>query len=81
VNLRRFDTQGRFWTPAWDYRHDQPCTVEAVQLPDGCWHEFERFVSPAEANAVYQAAIRKGLGLAPRSSSHPVGNSQLTKEA
>ena len=58
-----FDTEGRFWTPEWDFRRSQPKTVRAVRLPDGSSHRFRSFVSIGEANEVYQAAIRRGLGL------------------
>lgn len=53
--FRHFNTQGRYWTPAWDYERDQPKTVEAVQLFDGSWHEFDRFVSRGEAGEFYVA--------------------------
>lgn len=62
--VRHFDTQGRFWTPDWDHARSQPKTVQAVRLPDDTWHEFRHFVSVAEANEVYQNAIRGNLGLA-----------------
>lgn len=53
IEFRHFDTQGRFWTPAWDDARQQPKTVEAVRLADGRWHEFERFVSVGEASETY----------------------------
>ncbi len=61
--FRHFDTQGRFWTPAWDFFHREPKTVQAVRLADGTWHEFSSMVCVAEADALYQASIRQRLGL------------------
>lgn len=61
--LEYFDTHGRFWTPAWDYKWGQPKEIRAVILADGSRHEFPSFVCEREANEVYQASIRRGLGL------------------
>lgn len=58
-----FDPEGYFWTPQWDFQNNQPMTVRAVRLPNGSMHRFRTMVSIAEANKVYQAAIRRGLGL------------------
>lgn len=44
-----FDTGGRFWTPAWDATNSAPRDVAEVQMQDGSWHAFDRFVSRAEA--------------------------------
>ncbi|PZQ63385.1 MAG: hypothetical protein DI570_09335 [Phenylobacterium zucineum] len=63
MKLRHFDTQGRFWTPAWDVARKQPMTVEAVQLADGSWHEFPSFVSRREAGELYLADFMRRRGL------------------
>ncbi|MFZ5719239.1 MAG: hypothetical protein ACOY5Y_07195 [Pseudomonadota bacterium] len=72
LRFRHFDTAGRFWTPAWDSARHQPKTVEAVRLADGSWHEFDGFVSRAEAAEIYVAsAIRARFATRPKA--HPHG--------
>ena len=47
--FEHFDTGGRYWTPSWDAVNQQGRTVKRVLMQDGSWHEFDEFVSRAEA--------------------------------